>query len=243
MKNHPPKIYTMKKILILCATHGDEKIGNEIIKRINPKFFGLFDFLIANPKALAKNRRFIDFDLNRAYPGQKKSKLYEKRRAFEILKIAKKYKYIIDIHEAKCGTEDFIIIPRKKISKKFPLNLIDLQKVLLWPDPKGPLSQILPNSIELEFGMKKRNREKAVKRGSDVVEYFLININSKKIKENQKKFYFVYGKIPATEKIENLEDFKMKKIKGESFYPLLVNQYLKNGILCYKMKKIKGGKL
>lgn len=229
----------MKKILIIGATHGDEKIGIEVARKINPRFSGLFDFLIANPRALQKKKRFLDFDLNRAYPGKKYSKFYEKRRAYEIFNKAKKYNYVIDIHEASCGTENFIIIPRYKISNKFPLDLIKLRKLLLWPNPKGTLGQFLPKLIELEFGVKNKKRKGVIKKAKNILEFFLKNIElSKKPDSQEKEAYFVYDKISGNKTSNNLKDFKIIQIKNEKFYPLLVNQYLKYGILCYKMKKL-----
>src|SRR3989338_3037609 len=124
----------MKKILFIIATHGDEKIGLEVIKRLRAKKLNrFFDYLIANPRALRKNTRFIDADLNRSYPGVKNSVLYEKEMAYENLRKAKKYQYIIDIHEASSGINNFIIAPRKTIGDKELIDLINLKFVLLWP--------------------------------------------------------------------------------------------------------------
>ncbi|MFA6421859.1 MAG: succinylglutamate desuccinylase/aspartoacylase family protein [Candidatus Buchananbacteria bacterium] len=231
-----------KQILFIIATHGNEKIGIEAVKILENK--GLekyFDVLIANPKALEKNVRLIEADLNRSYPGDAKSKIYEERIAFENFKIAKKYRYIIDLHEASQGTDDFIIMPRKKLSKTFPLEFINLKKVLLWPDPKGPISQILKNAIELEFGSKNRPRKLIINRCTLILENFIKNIHQlpdNKITGNKKIFY-VYGKLLTNKNIElKLIDFKKVKIEKEKFYPLLTNQYIKDGIACYKMKKL-----
>ncbi len=233
-----------KQLLLIMATHGNEKIGLETAKILEDS--GLekyFDVLIANPRALDKNVRFIEADLNRSYPGNKTSKLYEQKIASDNLKVAKKYKYIIDIHEANWGTDDFIIVPRYKLPKKFPLKYINLRKVLLWPDPKGPISQILDNSIELEFGMRDRDRIKAVNKAVKIIGKFIKNIyklDSISVTKN-KKIYYVYDKL-LVQKINSVsfktKDFCRTKIKDEIFYPLLTNQYIKEGIICYKMRKL-----
>lgn len=232
----------MKKLLLIAGTHGNEKIGIEAIKKLKLKGYDkYFDILIGNPKALSLNKRFIDHDLNRAYPGDEYSKLYEKRLAYKNLKIARKYEYIIDIHEADKGCDDFIIVPRKKLSKKFPLDYIDLKTVLFWPNPKGPLSQVLPNSIELEFGSKNRNRQKMIDKCFFIIKKFIESAClNKNIKFAKKEYYFVYGKLLMDEytNSDNLKDFKKINIHNERFYPLLVCQYKKDGIMCYKMKKM-----
>ena len=230
-----------KQLLLIVATHGNEPIGLEAVKNLeNLGLDKYFDVLIANPKALKNKKRFIEADLNRSYPGRKNSKVYEQRIAYGNLKIARQYRYIIDIHEASQGRDDFIIVPREKLSKKFPLSSIRLNKILLWPDPKGPISQILKNSIELEFGMKNRSREKIVKKATDIIDIFIKAIYGKKKQKYQQEIFYVYDKLMSTELKKKkifLKDFKLTKLNNEAFYPLLTGQYKKDGIACYKMIK------
>lgn len=212
--------------MIIIYTHGNEKIGEEIVERLKSKGLDkFFDCLTANPEAAKKNIRFMEADLNRSYPGKENSNIYELRQASKNLKIARKYKFVIDIHEASSGINDFIIIPRERGVSLFPLNLINLDTVLFWPDPSGPISQILDNSIELEFGTKDRDRNKIISKAIKILEDFI----KQKPSTKKKKFYYVYGKLM-------LEDFQKIAIK-ESFYPLLTGQYIKDGIICYKMRR------
>ncbi len=231
------------KILFVIATHGNEKIGPEVVEKLRAR--GLedyFDVLIANPQALRKNKRFIECDLNRAYPGKKDSELYEERRAYDNLKIANNYKYIIDFHEAPEGKDDFIILSRNEVGS-FPLELVPLKNVLFWPDPKGPMGDVLNNSIELEFGSKGVNRSRMIKKAVEITETFLFNLTQEvgQRKITKKIFWQVYGKLKKTSyrgEISNLKDFNLVSLSGEDFYPLLTGQYLDLGIICYKMKKI-----
>lgn len=233
-----------KKILIIIYTHGDEGTGDEVVKRLKKKNLGrFFDCLIANPEAAKRNVRFVESDLNRSYPGKKDSKIYEERLAYDNLKNAKKYEFVVDIHEATSGTKDFIIIPRERGINTFPLNLIDLDTVLFWPDPKGPIGQILDNSIELEFGMRGRSRKSVIKNAEKVIWEFIKKVysNDKQKKISKKEFYYVYGKLLSKEfsgDYKKIKDFSKTTIKGEDFYPLLIRQYINDGIVCYKMKKI-----
>ena len=228
----------MKKILFTVATHGDEKIGVEIIERLRMKGLDrFFDCLVANPKALRKNTRFIDVDLNRSYPGVKNSKLYEKKLAYENLRKTKKYQYVIDIHEASSGINNFVIAPRKTIGNKKLIDLINLKFVLIWPEPKGPLGEFLKNSVELEFGMKNKKRKNVIDLAQKIIEQFIKNVYSVKSKLSKgKQIFYVYGKLLGnTFPNKKIIDFRQTKIGGERFYPLLTGQYLKEGILCYKM--------
>jgi len=234
-----------KKILFVVATHGDERVGLDVVEMLKKIGYDkYFDYLVANQKALEKNQRFIDVDLNRSYPGKRYSKFYEKRMAFYNLNIVKQYEYVIDFHEASMGNENFIIIPREKIIKNFPLQYINLEKILLWPNPKGPMSQVFSGAIELEFGMKKKQRKVIVKKAFNIAKKFIESIVSEKSPNcysKKKKIYYVYGKLLKEEflgNINTLVDFIKVKINNEVFMPLLTGQYTKEGIVCYKMKKI-----
>lgn len=233
----------MKKILLIAATHGNEPLGVEVIEKLKSKKLDqFFDTLIGNPKALEQKREYIDINLNRIYPGNKDSKLYEVKKAAENLELAKKYDYVIDIHEASLATNDFIIVPRQKLSEKFPIEFINMDTVLVWPDPKGPLGEVLETCVELEFGMKNRNRNDAIEKCTEIIEQFIKNSQKNLKPKKQKNAYYVYGKLMKnqfTGDINQLKDFEQIKTGDETFYPLLVGQYLDNeGIVCYKMRKL-----
>jgi len=59
-------------VVIIGAVHGNEKIGVQVIeslkKTLNLKeISGELYLIIANPRALEQNKRFIDTDLNRLF--------------------------------------------------------------------------------------------------------------------------------------------------------------------------------
>jgi len=229
-----------KKILLIIATHGDELIGNEVVQNLE-NFKNYFDVLVANPKALKLERRFVDSDLNRSYPGNRYSNSYEERRACLNFWVVKKYKYVIDLHEASSGKDDFVIIPRDFVGESFPIGWIGLEKVLLWPFPQGSISQFLENSIELEFGMKNRRRAEVVKKATKIVGDFIEVANSQKVvNKMDKRWFYVYGeeRMKNIKNLNEYRDFSKAGTRKEEFYPLLVGQYLKEGIAFYKMKKI-----
>ncbi len=229
------------KVLLVVATHGDERIGIEVANILQQKNIGGFDVLIGNPKALKESKRFVDADLNRSYPGNSVSNKYEEVLAVKNFKNAKKYRYVIDIHEASSGQDSFITIPKETLPKDFPLNFLNLNKVLLWPNPKGPMTQFLENGVELEFGMKNKQRQDVIGQAVQITEEFLLSVSGKKLPAvaNQEVFY-VYGYLSG-EKSDaiGLRDFKEAERGGEKFLPLLTGQYLNSGIVCYKMRAIK----
>ena len=230
---------------LFVATHGDERIGLEVAAEL--KKDGLdkyFDIIVANPRALKKGIRFTERDLNRSYPGNIRSPYYEERQAARNLAIARRYRYIIDLHEASSGTDNFIIISKKKLPKKFPVSALALSRVLLWPLPKGPLGGIVENEVELEFGTKNRERKDIVREATQVVEKFIqtVILNKGESINFYQEIFFVYGKLLINDCPKNIKvssDFCPTAINGESFLPLLTGQYKDLGILCYKMRVIK----
>ena len=227
-----------KDILLIASTHGNEKIGLEVIAKLKKENLDkYFDYIIANPKANRENKRFLEKDLNRSYPGKKDSKFYEERMAYENFQVAKKYKYVIDIHEAEKGINDFIIVARDSLGNKFPYEKVNLENILLWSDPKGPLCGEMENAIELEFGMKGRKRIYVVDKAYNILKSFLLNDVNTKCESIYEVYGFLSDKGYNSKNI--LKDLQAVKFKRESFYPLLVDQYLDLGIKCYKMKKIK----
>lgn len=231
-----------QNILFLTAIHGDEPIGVEVMQRLERE--GLKpNWIIGNEKAFKKGKRFIEVDLNRVAPGKRKSKKYELSRAYQILKIAKKYKCVIDIHETVSNTGIFLIVTKARISNLQLSLALPFKRVVIWEGKnpkKGPITQFLPYSLGIECGPKnsKKNRERLFQVFKKIVIEGIKIPTSLKVE--RKDWYEVFGKIPkSTFKASNdikLKDFEKTTIKKETFYPLLVGQYPE--ILCYKMRKI-----
>ena len=200
--------------------------------------------MTGNPRALKKGKRFTEYDLNRAAPGSLKAKEYEKRRAKEILDIASKYQYVIDIHGTVKNAGIFIIITNLSEDNLKLASMLDIPRIVVWPsfsgELKGPLSEFFRCGLEIECGPK--NSHKIKKELKKNIIDFLENY---KLKEKysfqkilnilaKKEINQVYGNIERSE--EELEEFTEVKINNETFFPLLIGSY--NETACYKMKKI-----
>ncbi len=231
----PQKNGTKKDILFLGATHGDEKIGVDVLSSL--PLDNRLDWLIANEKALAENKRFIDADMNRNAPGTLDSAHYEVRRAYELVGQFKNYNYVIDIHGSVSNCGIFIILTKLSFDDLLLALQLDIPNIVIWlPSQKkevGPLVQFAEPAIEIECGPK--DCEKLRMELKDILEKFITNYDKgiDKTKLKNKKIFWVYGKM-----VDNktpLVDFEKTTIDGEEFYPLLVGEY---GIGCYKMKQL-----
>jgi hypothetical protein len=235
------------KILIIAATHGNEPVGVDIMRYLRGTLgldMARTNFIIGNPRAYAEKRRFLDADLNRAYPGDKRSGKYEDRRAAELYALAQGYKCVIDIHQMAYGRENLIIVPKRLVSDRDLINKVKINKIILWPSTSGrktgPMAQFISNGLELEIATGAQPYGSVVKNASNLIFDFIENIDQRTDRNRRPDQFLVYGKLLTGELSESrdLEDLKKTRINKETFYPLLVNQYLSEGIICYKTKKI-----
>jgi len=235
------------KFLFIVATHGDEGFSLDIIKDLERKFpkeaFG-YDWIIGNPKAFEKKQRFIDKDLNRCAPGNIKSQIYEEKRAAEIVELSKKYDFIVDIHgsTSKCGIITIVTYPSfQNLALAVALGI---KKNIIWYSKSslenGPLTQYVKcPAIEIECGPQDNN---CIKRKLNELLQEFITVQKKKEnlakilkKYKEAEFFAVYGKKEGKHN-QKLIDFKPLKMRNETFYPFLANQY--PGVLCYKTKRV-----
>lgn len=230
-----------KKILILTSTHGDEAIGTEamkaLAKKLPPK---KYRWLVANPLAQKANTRYVDADLNRIAPGNKRAMAYESRQAWKIISQAKKYSAILDIHGANSATGIFTIVTNPKPENLFLAALLPIQNIVIWASSKsknqGPITQFVPCGVEIECGPQTSLKIQTELRA--ILKKIINNKLPGDLSAIQgKNYYRVYGKMLNKQKnTGRLQNFKLTNQKNENFYPLLVGQYPE--IACYKMKKI-----
>ncbi|MEC9284239.1 MAG: aspartoacylase [Bdellovibrionota bacterium] len=130
----------MKKLLI-GGTHGNEWTGIYLLKYFSKnQYFN--DCVLANPKAFAQNKRFVDEDLNRCFSKEKIESphgIYERTRAGELLEKIKDSDLLVDLHTTTSNMGPTIIFSKKSnqvfkvlayVQSKYP----EL-KFLFNPDP------------------------------------------------------------------------------------------------------------
>ncbi len=236
MKN----INKKKKFLVIVATHGDEAFSLPIIKGIKKKFPNDFDFIVGNPKALKENKRFIDVDLNRIAPGKEKSALYEEKRAREIMEESKNYSFVLDIHGTISDSDIFTIVTNPTPQNMFLVYSLPIKKIVIWGSTNngrstGPLSRFVDCGVGIECGPK--DSTSVHKELENIFNTFVSKKNM--IPGGNKELYQVFGSVKKDELGNiNLKDFKEVKLNGQEFFPLLVNQYKDEGIVCYKLRKV-----
>jgi len=140
--------------LVVCQ-HGNEPFGLEIIKALKPrlhKFPGL-QLIIANEEALALNKRGVDGDLNRSFPGDQNGN-HESRLAHDLLTQVRDSKYLLDVHTSvsSCG---FLvpIVSALNDGTKLLINLLQAERIVHVEQPLSKSSLIgnVEAGLSLEF--------------------------------------------------------------------------------------------
>jgi succinylglutamate desuccinylase len=232
------------KILINALTHGDELIGLRVIKEIKKHNLSRnVHFNIANKRAYKLNKRFIDQDLNRSFPGNLKGN-YEQRLAAKLFENIKSFDVVMDIHSTKSMLKDSLIVT--KLNKK-TLEYVKAigPKYLLHMKATKNNALISSAKIGIAFEYGKDDSGKAIANTVEGIErllaYFkMININfptkhiNTKIFSVNKTIKKPYGALAQN----SVKNFKLVK-KGEtyaytgtgeklsakeSFYPILFGQ-------------------
>jgi hypothetical protein len=232
------------KILFISSTHGNESFSIPVFEALEkdyPRNVYKYDWIIGNAKAVEKDVRFIDTDLNRSAPGSLKSNVYEEHRAAEIIELSKEYEMVIDVHGTRSDFGIVKIIPYPSYANLLLAGMFPVTKNVVWYSndsiQKGPLVQFTHcPAIELECGDKQDSRT-AILLKQTLIE-FLENMKNPYVIMTQFKkqeIYSVYGK--ETNDSVHRVDFEKVVKDNETFYPFLT----KNGysdVSYYKMKKI-----
>lgn len=232
------------KILFIAATHGDEGFSVDVFKNFAQRYprkeYG-YDLIVGNPKALKRGIRYIEADLNRSAPGSLTSRVYEEKRAAQIMELSKRYKFVIDVHGTVADSGIVTIIPYPTLPNLLLAAMLPIERNVIWYArsslEKGPLVQFIDcPGIEIECGPKSSERLKTEL--ETVLSTFLetrAGGNLDQIIDNlkDKAFYNVYGRRDGG---GDYADFVLAKDGDEEFYPFLVDQY--PGVACYKMKKV-----
>ena len=229
------------KILFIACTHGNEQTPvtaiENVIQKIGEKVFNeKCEFVIANPKAKELGVRFTETDLNRIYPGDANSPLYESRRAAELLEYAKQFKCVVDIHTTVADSEIFTLITKGKKENYELAEKLSSKKVVIWDSPPGvetgPIATFLPLALEIEASTIMPNHLEELENS------ILSAINYETNQITEKEWYKVIGSLSINDfsDVGTLKEFQEFTFNNEKYYPLLVNRYKDKA--CYLMEKI-----
>ena len=231
------------KVAVICCLHGTEPYGLEVVKGLPVSV----SYFIGNRKALEENKRFIDIDLNRCFPGNEFGD-HEERLAYELRKNLRDFDYVIDLHSSSNNCPIFGIITNPTKDKIEFAKCLGLKKLVIMIESIASgraLIDFVKCGISIEVGPHNR------KQNSEEASYMINNLLENKNYSNALEIYEVF-KVIKKEKssilirnFENIskgkviaEDSTGKQLSGEEFVAVLVNEEAYKDILCLAAKRI-----
>lgn len=232
--------------LFIVAAHGNETFSIPVLERLEklfPKSSFSYDWIIGNPRAVKKNVRFIDVDMNRNAPGSPTSQHYEERRAAELIRIAETYDLVVDIHGAKSDCGACTIIPYPTLNNLLLAAQLRCKNNVIWntkdSDKKGPITQhIRKPAVGLECGPKEAS--KTADELYELISAYLQRQGQTVFPDpKESKWHRVCGKLNKADfkEAENWNDFQTYTVGEKKIVPFLSQNTYADGSF-FQLEKI-----
>jgi len=205
------------KILVIGGMHGNEPLGLEVVKLFQDKPVRNVDSVLANSQAITANSRFIREDLNRSFPGDSKSKVFEQKRAAELLELAKKYDIVLDFHNTHCPDNNCGFIGEAADDLLYSVaNGLELKRVII--ADYDCINKYAVNCLSVEISLNSPQNNAKV--WYQLIEKLAPQDNLKKV-DNLEKYRFVY-RVTNQDK----DKFMLSRQNWRAFEP--IDNYMAN---------------
>lgn len=241
------------ELVVVGSVHGDEPAGKKAINRLleeDHEFNKPVKFIIANEKALEKNVRYTEVDLNSSFPGNPDSDLYEERLAAKITEHTEGQK-VIDLHTTKSTEEPFVNVKNLEEETREMVRDTGVNNSVCFPEDSGVLMETASKAVLVETGPQ--GTERAAEKSLEVLKNFLScqGVINGKCERNDPDFFRYLDTVEGDwifeaenfKKVESGEIYASKEI-GEvleaerDFYPVLMSTNGYNGKLGYMAEKV-----
>lgn len=254
-------------VAVTACIHGNEHVGlyvHEWLLENRKNLEGEVRLIFGNPEAYLNSRRFMEKNLNRAFPGSLDGN-YEQRQAYRIMQEIQGADLHIDFHSTTNPVDSFAIC----IAGKDDTDLVratGLENVMVYAAPdsgKGyagkTLNQVMEcPSIAVECGQ--HNKQSTIRTGISIMRNVLMHYGIMKgeAKYADQDFFLLTGPLVETQKdmeipkgIKEFQEVLPGSVVGkgkdgtlhatESFYPILVDRDTRireDGVLMLMSQKV-----
>lgn len=242
---------------VVASIHGDETCGLQVLdelRRYENEINGTLYLITANLPAIDANKRFIEANLNRVFPGKKDGCL-EERIAFGLCSVLKECDYVLDIHSTSYKTEPFAISTCDTEKQYLLSSYTNLKKYVIMTEKVANGKSLIDyvndnNGFGLSFEAGTHLTEEAKENAIAITLNFLANLGLIDLdfqKSNPKKYYVIDAlKSPSiafqSVDLTNFSLCKNKQIIGydsnillianRNFYPILFTPELIERDIC-----------
>ena len=246
-------------VAVVCCLHGDERCGKSAIERVVSAYgeggsIAGVKFVLANPLAYERGDRYVDEDLNRAFPGDPESDSHERRLAPRLLEELRGH-VVLDIHSTVSSPTPFALFQRRTEAVFEAVRNTGIERVLDIGFVDGGLIRHV-DGVSVEFD--KTDPGGAAERAYRTVRTFLANFGliDAAQRRSDPVVYRIYDEIPKTQDGFDLlaanfeevpegavfarrEDAELRA--DEAFYPVLMSEEGYDDI--YGFKSVREGRL
>ncbi|WP_257298346.1 succinylglutamate desuccinylase/aspartoacylase family protein [Haloarchaeobius sp. FL176] len=143
-------------LVVVVGQHGDESCGERAMERLladdDLQLTGAVTFVVANEHAAELERRFVDEDLNRAYPGDHEASSHEAGLASDLLD-AVGDRVVLDLHSTVSTEEPFALYQRLTPRSRQLLERTGLDRAVdIRTEPGGLTNHV--EGVAVECGRK-----------------------------------------------------------------------------------------
>jgi predicted deacylase len=236
---------------VVGSLHGDEPAGKNAIEQVldeGLEFKRPVQFIIANERALEKDMRYTECDLNRVFPGDDESDCFEERLAAEIMDLVDDTK-VLDLHTTHSYPQPFATFSNLNDTTRDLLRSTGVKNAVYFPEYTGTLNEKL-DGVVVEAGYQKTSQAEANAVG--VIKNFLaaqgvIDGNFETSEPDIFRYYETvegdweftaenFKKVRAGESFAESDGEKL--VAKEDFYPVLMSTDGYRGQLGFKAEKI-----
>lgn len=223
---------------VVACLHGDELCGKNAVERFLAAEIPVakpLKLVIANEEAIAEGERFLDEDLNRAFPGHENSDSHEDRLAAAVLEEIEKLQ-VLDLHATVSFPEPFAVYHRLTPRTRRLLRATGLSRAVNISHVGGGLINYV-DGVAVECGLK--GSDEASEHAYEVLVNFLAShgIIDHEHELSDPDVFCVTEVVPGAgyeflgENFEQIEagevyatkDGEPEKVADESFYPVLMS--------------------
>lgn len=152
---------TQNRIYIVGGIHGNELFGLKILGKLQPYSGNNLQICVANISAVAKNKRYIESDLNRSF-GHQPTETLESTLAKTIVRDIEKFgpDIVIDLHTSVTKVGKVAILAKNFHKLVSIAEKLGMERAVVMPDAinKGSLIGQFPDiGIALEIGRDLRS--------------------------------------------------------------------------------------
>jgi predicted deacylase len=243
---------------VLGGVHGDEPCGANAIQRVlaaEPTVEKPVAFVVANEEAAAAGKRYLEEDLNRAFPGKADGQTHESRLAARITRELG-HCTTLSMHSTQSYEGTFALINDASEELQRILTHLSVDAAVdVGRHSAGRLFEGVPNTIEVECGYQ--GSAQATENAVDLVWEFLSATGivpgdsqphreiplfrlERQIPKSEASSYDVYAsnfeQVTAGEPYAAAGDQDV--VAEESFYPVLMSPYGYESVFGYTAERL-----